>query len=66
MEIEFQLENSDLVFAFEPEWNRRNRSSREVQWRFPNGSHTRTLANLLHDLPVQTTTVKPNDSLDDM
>ena len=52
MEIEFELEDSDLVFTFEP-WER-NHSSREVQWQLPNGSHSRVVANLLDDVPVQT------------
>ena len=63
MEIEFELENSDLVFTFEP-WNDRNRSRREkVQWKLPNGSYTGALANMFYDLSVQTTTNRSDDEV---
>ena len=54
MEIEFELEDSDLVFTFEPDWDERNHSGREIQWQLPNGSHTGVVANLLGNIPVQT------------
>ena len=67
MEIEFTLENSDLVCTFVPDWNGRNHSSREkVQWRLPNGSNTGVMANLFNDLPIQAASVKPDGTLDDL
>ena len=67
MEIEFTLENSDLVCTFVPDWNGRNHSSREkVQWRLSNGSHTGVMANLLDDVSVQTPPTRPDDEVDNL
>ena len=66
MEIEFELENSDLVFTFEP-WNDRNRSRREkVQWKLPHGSYTGTLANMFYDVSAQTSPTRPDDEVDNL
>jgi len=65
MEIEFELEDSDLVFTFEP-WSVRNHSSRAVQWQVPHGPHTRVVANLFGDLSVQTTRNRSDESLDNL
>ena len=52
MEIEFQLEDSDLVFTFEPDWDRKTHSSRRVQWQLSHGSHSGALADMFNDIPT--------------
>ena len=52
MEIEFQLEDSDLVFTFEPDWDRNNHSGRRVRWQLSHGSHSGALADMFNDIPT--------------
>ena len=65
MEIEFELEDSDLVFTFEP-WNDRNHSGRKVLWKVPNGSYSGTLADMFDDIPVQSSRTRTIYPLGDM
>ena len=47
MEIKFELENSDIVADFEPDFLLPNLcDSKKVQWKFPHGKDSHTVANV--------------------
>jgi hypothetical protein len=65
MEFTFELENSDLVFEFEPSFFSENFSDRTaVQWKFHNGNHTQLMANVFCSPPASES--RPYDLLSTM
>jgi len=57
MEIILELENSDLVIEFEPNFVRENFSDRTgVLWKFHNGTHSGVLADMFDCLQEDTDT----------
>jgi len=53
MEIKFELEDSDLVVEFEPDFGIPINCCDigKVQWNFQDGTHSRTMASLFHSTP---------------
>ena len=48
MEIKLELENSDIVADFDPEFDVASNCTdiEKVQWKFQNGTHTRVVADV--------------------
>jgi len=53
MEITFELEDSDIVVDFEPDFGPSINcvDIEKVQWTFQDGTHTRAMASLFHSTP---------------
>jgi hypothetical protein len=53
MEITLEFEDTDIIVAFEPEFDLSINCTdiEKVQWKFQDGTHTRVVAGLLHSTP---------------
>jgi hypothetical protein len=53
MEITFEPEDSDIIVGFEPEFAVASNCTdiRKVRWKLQDGTHSRTVAGLLHSTP---------------
>tara|TARA_R100000501_G_C2572089_1_gene78594 strand:+ start:502 stop:726 length:225 start_codon:yes stop_codon:yes gene_type:complete len=74
MEIIFELENSDIEIEFTPDFDwvhktqpGRNRSDfNKVQWKLQDRGGTAIVADVLLELPDETTYIIPNNETDDV
>ena len=65
MEIIVELEDSDLVIEFEPDFMQQNFADHsEVQWQLSNGPNTRRLADVFTLISEEQSNVGERDCLD--